>query len=151
MREILFRAKAVNRERNSERRTDYENGDWVYGFISKEYDERFPNLPAEMTDKAGVTGIEVDYQSIGEYTGLNDKYGVRIFEGDILIYVVDGEYDVDEKYLVVFDDDEAAFKTKYYCEGKYMSYEDIIPCENFEVIGNIHDNKNLLKNQEVGE
>lgn len=39
MRDILFRAKAINRDPDREYRTDYKNGDWVYGLISKLYDE----------------------------------------------------------------------------------------------------------------
>lgn len=37
MREILFRAKAINRDPFSEYRTNYKNGDWVYGLITRQY------------------------------------------------------------------------------------------------------------------
>lgn len=139
MREILFRGKCIELGKHQ--------GQWLEGFYGED-DGR--SLISHSTD-IGLIGYACDSDTIGQYTGLKDKNGKRIFEGDILIYVVDGEYDVNEKYLVVFDDDEAAFRTKFYCEGKYMCYEDIIPYENFEIIGNIYDNKNLLKNQEVGE
>ncbi len=77
MREILFRAKAINRDPFSEYRTNYKNGDWVYGLITRQYDERFETLPAEMTNTDGVSGIEVDYKTIGQFTGLIDKNGKR--------------------------------------------------------------------------
>lgn len=138
MREILFRGKRV------------DNGEWVYGSLLNPY--RKKPLIAHYENGQEILGytVEVIPDTVGQYTGLKDKNGKRIFEGDILIYVVDGEYDVNEKYLVVFDDDEAAFRTKFYCEGKYMCYEDIIPCENFEIIGDIHDNPELLEGEDNG-
>lgn len=81
MRNILFRGKAINRTGNE--RTKYKNGDWVYGLFSRSYNKRWES-PAEMTNEDGISNIEVDYKTIGQYTGLSDMYGFRIFEGDII-------------------------------------------------------------------
>ena len=76
MREPLYRAKAINRPPKGTYRTDYENGDWVYGLVSKlwnYHDEQF----AEMTNTDGVEGIDVDPKTICEYTGLTDSYETK--------------------------------------------------------------------------
>lgn len=91
-REILFRAKAINRDFDREYRANYKNGDWVYGLITKPYDERFPKLSAEMRNTDGISGIEVDYKTIGMWTGKLDCEENYIFENDILQDVDTGEY-----------------------------------------------------------
>lgn len=85
MQQILYRGKAINRI-NAFRRSEYKNGDWVYGLVTRLYDECFENLPAEMTDINGISGIEIDYQTIGQFTGLTDKNEKKIFVGDIVQY-----------------------------------------------------------------
>lgn len=133
MREILFRAKAINRDRGYHR-TSYKNGDWVYGLVTKLYDERFESLPAEMTDIDGISHIEVNYKTIGQYTGLLDKNGKKIFEGDILKYE-------EEYYLVKFLEYRwaAIYKT---CLPDDLDQR---TAKDFEKVGNIYDNPELLE------
>lgn len=145
MREILFRGKAINRNPNCEYRTNYQNGDWVYGLVSKiwsKYDE------AEMTNENGISHIEVDGKTLTQYTGLTDKNGVKIFEGDII--KVDDDYDTFGKMAgeireVCFKDGGFRLKPKYASSiargdrGYWM--ED---GADFEVIGNVWDNPELL-------
>ena len=135
MREILFRGKRV------------DNGEWIEGSFlpGNERQTLHPCIFVYLPETQSFECFDIDIDTLGEYTGLTDRNGKKIFEGYILIYVVDGEYDVNEKYLVVFDDDEAAFKVRFYYKGKFACYDDIAPCEKLEIIGNIHDNPELLE------
>lgn len=165
MREILFRGKAINREQGYHK-TSYSNGDWVYGLVEKPFYEEFPNLPAEMRNTDGISGIEVDYETIGEYTGLTDKNGVKIFEGDIIkedcgyeyqIGVVafgNGYYDSGvcpfrgwfiDKFTLVREDEENDEDNFVFACNAHNSL--LLIADEFEVIGNIYDNKDLLKEE----
>lgn len=138
MREILFRGKAINRE-NCYHRTEYKNGEWVYGLVTKLYDEKFENLPAEMTDINGISNIEIDYKTIGQYTGMLDKNGNKIFEGDIVDF--SDRSDGDGYGVVEYDTDETEFGIVYdsIYEGLGRHYYP----KDIEVIGNIYDNPGL--------
>ena len=180
MREILFRGKAINRNKGYHR-TNYKNGDWVHGLLIRLYDEFFENLPAEMINTDGVSGIEIDYKTVGQYTGLTDKNGTKIFEGDI----VKCKHDWHNQGRTL-DTDEVAFLEQK-IRGAYGKYIDktlgeifrwryhyfrnyaveyyvlnggwrvrngscfhsltqtYITNRDLEVIGNIHDNPELLK------
>lgn len=142
MREILFRAKAINREKGFHR-TNYKNGDWVFGLITRLYDEEFKFLPSEMTDINGISGIEVDYRTVGQYTGLTDKNGDAIFECDI---VVDHESDLYGEVIFATAQDGfdgiSGFMVNDIHDGlkNYNGFWHLV-----EVIGNIYDNPELLK------
>lgn len=137
MREILFRAKAVNR--TGYERSNYKNGDWVYGWLTKPPNPYCPEkLPANMRDTDGVSGIDVDFDTIGQYTGLKDKNGVKIFEGDIVDVnntLLSGrfwvEYGLSGAFIVKDKDDR-----RYFLGG----------C-NCIVVGNIYDNPELLEEE----
>lgn len=157
MREILYRAKAINRDRGYHR-TNYKNGDFVYGLVTRLYDEKFENLPAEMTDMDGVTGIEVDYKTIGQYTGLTDKNGTKIFEGDIVHcwYEDYSESGLDSEFyaIVQFGNPNGNYTWGYQLrkvKGDKINYDILLWVEMedahayCEVIGNIHDTPELVK------
>ena len=136
MREILYRAKAINRD-SGYHRTNYKNGDFVYGLVTRLYDERFENLPAVMTDTYGISGIEVDYSTIGQYTGLTDKNGTRIFEGDIVKYG-------DTAHKVVFENrNGTAYFGLVYSGIETLPFGHYQDFEQIEVIGNIFENPEL--------
>lgn len=163
-REILFRAKAINRDPDREYRTNYKNGDWIYGLVTTMYDDRFPNLPAEMKNTDGVSGIDVDHRTIGEYTGLTDKNGTKIFEGDVVrIGRWFGKYSYGEdNYVCKYDANSASFKFYYIMPkdienisyailGYGVALSDMKRDFTIKVIGNIWDNPELMPVVEKGE
>lgn len=137
-REILFRGKRV------------DNGKWVYGyFIESESDlyrayivtsARWETNEDGDTDLLETYTYEVDPSTVGQYTGLPDKNGVKIFEGDI----VTATY-LDHVYIGTVEYDQAAFWISWQrdCEGRAFSGPScaIYP---IEVIGNIYDNSDML-------
>ena len=138
MREILFRGKAANRIEGYEYRTNYRNGDWVYGLLTEV--ENYAGFSV-MANTNGIVGIEVDKQTIGQYTGLTDKNGKKIFEGDKVKY----RNSIFEVRLyngcwVIWNHKHEYEFEKYHF---LSTYADLI-----EVIGNIYDNPELLKESE---
>lgn len=76
-----------------------------------------------------------------QYTGLKDKNGKEIYEGDI---VVNTYYDDGEMYKVLWVDDSVAFGMESLDDMELYK----LPLESLEVIGNIHDNPELLEDAE---
>lgn len=132
MREILFRGKHT------------DDGHWVYGmYVAEGYQADFhcilPNYdPADN----GYYHFEVDPGTVGQYTGLTDKNGKKIFEGDILSAHFDEDFPENEtREVVVWD--FCSFKLEY----KKGIYDELAEddCLLWEVIGNIHDNPELWR------
>lgn len=119
MREILFRGKNLL-------------GKWITGDLLQYLGCGKRHIVQQYK---GAGGQEVDPSTVGEYTGLKDKNGKMIFEGDIVLLKGD-----EEPYQVEFDE----------CCFQVYSHSVCYVMDNFydhdiEVIGNIHDNPELLK------
>ena len=141
MREILFRAK----------RTDTDTGEWVYGSYCPKKTGRYAGeqtveeikhmIIIKMTGN-GYTYASVDPETVCQYTGLTDKEERKIFEGDICKY-----YNQEDK------DGIAIIKEDYarWISGTIWIKESVTPLfylqcsEDWEVIGNIFDNPELVK------
>ena len=129
MREILFRGKRI------------DNGEWVEGYVYS-----FPpvcRIRRWLPVFKRYGDVDVNPSTVGQYTGLTDKNGKRIFEGDIVekdgvvMYVVEfrgswslWDYDGNEGFL------------RNWCSSHYLNGEDVGGCV---VIGNVYDNYELLK------
>ena len=131
MREILFRGKRV------------DNGEWVYGdIIHRRYIKK--DVVVIRTEDSGFdnySDYEVYPSTVGQYTGLTDKNGKKIFEGDI----VKGFYKPTDKLVcgsVKYENHLARMLilNRGVCAG--LSH-----CHHVEVIGNIHDNPELLEDK----
>ena len=136
MREILFRAKRV------------DNGEWVEGDL----------VHSKTTSRGVIVEIftldmryEGNPETLGQFTGLCDKNGKKIFEGDIVKYHCEACVGVKPVELIgqiYFNSADCFFCIHYNSHNGFICDDylsDILDCE---VIGNIHDSPELLEKEE---
>ena len=139
MREILFRGKRL------------DNGEWVEGYLGQDtlignnktwLGYVIKSIPQKLWD---CDWFEIDPATIGQYTGLKDKNGKRIFEGDVVQFQrVNALGWITQRVgevLFPFDDETPCF----YVYAPTGDAWDFYTIENIVVIGNTHDNPELLK------
>lgn len=138
----MFRGKAANREKGRSYRTSYKNGDWIYGLLTDT--ENYAGF-AEMTNTNGVCGIEVDKNTVGQFTSLTDKNGKKIFEGDIVKHYNQADnptaFDVGK---IFWDARKCRFlRTSLKCDYNPEVWSS--SAKSYEVVGNIYDNPEMLE------
>ena len=134
-REILFRGKIIEL-------CKYQ-GQWLEGFFGSDNGKTFIAIQNEN----GLNGYFCDSKTVGRYTGLTDKNGTRIFEGDIvkitdfhttaIAAVKYGSTNESTSWGWYFDDNDGH---AYFLMSKAF-------CKDYNaiIIGNIHDSPELLK------
>ena len=144
MREIKFKAKRI------------DNDNWVYGDVIHDIAEH--NMPRICIDREYSTGTtfvanapRVNYKTIGQYTGLTDKNGKEIYEGDIVCtrFPKGCEHEGEICHIGDVRYENGCFGAVWtiYAKSGWHSLrrfdDDII--NDIEVLGNIWDNNELLK------
>ena len=118
------------------------NCEWVYGNYI--HSKRFSGMGCEYRIHEQDTGIESDIEpeTLGQFTGLYDKSGKEIYEGDILRANIRNE---DMVFEVYYNVKHCLWQAKHKEIGETMALQNMFfRHSETEVIGNIHDNKELL-------
>ena len=129
MREILFRGKRK------------DNGEWICGDLLQDVESgicaivSYVNLGGNIHDLSESCIFAVIPETVGQYTGLTDKNGTKIFEGDIVRAITR----LTDIYVEAVTFKNGAFWYKNWSWVKFG-----FKFEKTEVIGNIHDNPELL-------
>ena len=134
MREIKFRGKRI------------DNNEWIYGYLVKsedyifDYSERIDIpyiIPFDNFNLKDYGEYRVEEKTIGQFTGLYDKNGVEIYEGDIIKSLIN-------TFEIVFKKG-CFFAVGINRKQEYTLFEEFEMCNkanvNLEVIGNIYDNE----------
>ena len=125
-----------------------DNGEWVYGSLAETHGKLFIGIPTDPDNPVyKMDWYEVDPATVGQFTGLLDKNGREIYEGDII--TLKGNY----PRVVLWDKMSwALMPTEYYHDSYFwvmnLQHPRLDWWEEFadehEIAGNIHDNPELL-------
>lgn len=136
MRTIKFRGKKTT------------NDVWVYGsFVcSNDLDAAIYYQKGNGSVKS-MDWVYVKPETIGQYTGLLDKNGKEIYEGDIITCInkSDSVYEIGRQMIgfVAYEENGCY----WFCKNNFQHYNDWAFADDIEVIGNIYDNKDLIKGE----
>lgn len=140
IREILFRGKT-------------KQGEWVYGDLLRQYGVTEIYVDTDTLSEYDLPNYLIIPETVGQYTGLKDKNGNKVFEGDIVKFT-DTAFGYSHIGAVCFYKGSFCILYEFYGQKKLHRIGKIDKWQNmgasgtttysYEVIGNIHDNKELL-------
>ena len=140
-REIKFRGKRIY------------NGEWEYGYIREVYghtERMFVICPSNSFESDGFTDTEeclVYPETVGQFTGLKDKNGKEIYEGDILKNREECTYCVIFREGMFYASTIDRQRRMFGGFPLWFLLANVDTEEEYEIIGNIHDNPELLKTE----
>jgi uncharacterized phage protein (TIGR01671 family) len=127
-------------ERTIKFRGRHESGQWCYGFLVRTQGQLL--IWQEETEQTSVSLVVVDPVTVGQFTGLMDRNGKEIYEGDIVKFKEEDRYSTGE---VVFGKHNGAFCFRLPELGirtpmlNFMSTLSLAATYDFEITGNIHE------------
>ena len=130
MREIIFRGKRK------------DNGEWVYGDLYHDWSWLYTKPDIKIANNMGK--FPVIPETVGQCTGLTDKNGKKIFDGDIIRHyndVINPENFA--TYIIQHDERHCRFVGYLHKNWSAQLCSDLR--DKYEIIGNIHDNPDLLE------
>ena len=142
MRDIFFRGQTRRHGEKVFMNGEKVPSNWVYGGICQgtgDFSIIYGSMDVEL--KAPTEKHTVYTDTVGQYTGLTDRNGVKIFEGDIVDILTENE----EIGVVTYDD--GGFMV--YADGFCVDFHTNINGTDLEVIGNIYDTPELLDGMEA--
>lgn len=134
MREIMFRGKIV------------DSVEWIHG-IAFPHDRGRCSILYQFPMDGAIEGREVDPDTVGQFTGLYDKDGARIYEGDILQARLDDSFPDSVTTCVVEWHTDPHIGWFIRQAGRACKHDplDKFDGKYWEIVGNIHDNPDMLE------